>query len=206
MKTRYFRIAVSFFVVMALLVGCATTNGPAGSNKYMKQGTGVAAVPTPSENEAVVVFMRPSSLGFGVNSSVFDLSDTDERLVGIVSAKKKVAYVASPGEHTFMVIGETADFMGANLEAGKTYYALVTPRMGTWKARFSLKPLTSADFEGKEFKDWERVCQSEENSDEANNWARQNSPSMKSKRAEHFPKWKGRPEPERPFLKKEDAL
>jgi hypothetical protein len=200
----------SFALVIILLMaayvsGCATSQGPTGSNKYMKQGTGIVTPPAPSETEAAVVFMRPSSLGYAVNSSVYDLSDDDEKMVGIVSAKKKVPYITTPGEHLFMVIGESADFMAANLEPGKTYYALVTPRMGAWKARFSLKPVTKLEMVGKEFKDWDRVCAFEENSEDAVKWAKQNSRSIKAKRAEYFPKWKQKPDAEKPLLKSEDA-
>lgn len=53
----------------------------------------------------------------------------------------KVAYHTEPGEHMFMVIAESADFMQATLEAGKTYYAQIVPRPGVWKARFSFRPI-----------------------------------------------------------------
>ncbi|PZN84509.1 MAG: hypothetical protein DM484_02725 [Candidatus Methylumidiphilus alinenensis] len=41
-----------------------------------------------------------------------------------------------------MVVGENADFMEAELFANRTYYVNVAPRMGCWKARFSLNPLS----------------------------------------------------------------
>ena len=34
----------------------------------------------------------------------------------------------------FSVVGEAADFLEADLAAGKTYYIQVAPRMGAWKA------------------------------------------------------------------------
>ena len=77
---------------------------------------------------------------FAIQSTVFDVTDDAPRMVGIVSAKTKIAYEVAPGEHHFMVVSEAADFMRADLAAGKTYYALVTPRMGVWRARFSLLP------------------------------------------------------------------
>ena len=101
----------------------------------------------PSESEAVIIFMRPSAFGGAIQSSVFDVTNGDNILVGIVSSKAKVAHKTAPGEHTFMVVGESADFMGAEVEAGKKYYALVTPRFGAWKARFSLKPIHKDELE-----------------------------------------------------------
>ncbi len=50
-----------------------------------------------------------------------------------------------------MVVSEAADFAKADVEAGKTYYVLVTPRMGWWKARFSLRPLMREQLDGKDF-------------------------------------------------------
>ncbi len=115
---------------MFLLAGCA------GSSSYMSDVPPERANYTTQPDQALVVFMRPSGFGFAIQSSVFDIVDENPVFVGIVSAKAKVAYYVNPGERRFMVISESADFMDATLEAGKVYYALVTPRMGVWKARF----------------------------------------------------------------------
>ena len=62
----------------------------------------------------MIVFLRPSTLGFAVQSSVFNATEDTPDLVGIVAAKAKVAYQLDPGDYLFMVIGESADFMTAN--------------------------------------------------------------------------------------------
>ncbi len=98
--------------------------------------------------------MRPSAFGGAVQSSVFDVATAENVLVGIISSMAKVAYKTAPGELIFMVVGESADFMGAEVEAGKKYYALVTPRVGVWKARFSLKPMHKDELQSEEFMDW----------------------------------------------------
>lgn len=122
------RIAV---VLMAFAAaGCASS--------AMRPVDPARAVSAPAADQAVVVFIRPSIVGGAIQSSVFDLVGNDEKLVGIVSSHTKVAYATTPGQHLFMVIGENADFMAAELSADRQYYALVTPRMGWWKARFSL--------------------------------------------------------------------
>lgn len=87
-------------------------------------------VDTPEKGKSLIVFMRPSSIGYAIQSSVFEVKGDDVHLAGIVAAKKKVAYQVEPGKHLFMVVGESADFMSAELEKDKTYYALVTPRVG----------------------------------------------------------------------------
>ena len=108
----------------------------------------------PEEGQSMIVFMRPSGMGYGIQSSVFEIDNTEPKLAGIVAAKKKVAYRIAPGNHLFMVVGESADFMSAELEANKTYYALVTPRMGMWKARFSLRPVHADELNTNQFNDW----------------------------------------------------
>jgi hypothetical protein len=128
-------------------------------------------------------------LGFAVQSSVFDVTGGNPDFVGIVSAKKKIAHYASPGQHRFMVIGESADFMGATLDAGKVYYALVTPRMGWWKARFSLKPVHTAEISGPDFPDWFADTQWVENREAAVTWSAQNMNSIKTKMSEDLHEW-----------------
>lgn len=84
------------------------------------------AEPKATADKALVVFMRPSSLGGAVQSSVYDTrAEGNDVFAGVVSSKSKVAYLAEPGEHLFMVVSENADFLAANLEAGKRYYVLV---------------------------------------------------------------------------------
>lgn len=61
--------------------------------------------------------MRPSNYGGAIQVTVFD----DTRYIATVSADTHVAYQAEPGKHTFMVVSEAADFMNADLTAGKTY-------------------------------------------------------------------------------------
>jgi hypothetical protein len=118
-------------LLLAGLTGCQ-------SSLMVKSGN---ATPTPEAGKAMVVFMRPSSFGGAIQSSVYDTHKQGDKFIGIVSAKTRIAYQADPGDHLFMVYGENLDFMIAHLDAGKTYYALVSPRMGVLKARFSLLPI-----------------------------------------------------------------
>ena len=130
-------IQTSAIFSILFLVGCA------GGLKHMQVVAPDAVNEAPSPGKSMVVFMRPSTLGFAVQSSVFDTTRGGEpELVGLVAAKKKVAYESDPGKREFMVIGESADFMEAKLLANKTYFVNVSPRMGVWKARFSLNPLS----------------------------------------------------------------
>lgn len=151
----------------------------------------------PSADSAVVIFLRPSTLGYAIQSSVFDLAPAGDQFVGIVSSTTKVAYVTTPGEHLFMVIGENADFMKATLAPGKTYYALVTPRFGWVKARFSLEPIRATQLDTAEFRSWDDDTEFIENTDASRQWAAENWASIQSKKDDYIRKWNSKPQNER---------
>lgn len=154
----------SLLVAMIVLAGCA------GTVKHMEAIEDEQTVFAPEAGKAMIVFMRPSGFGFGIQSSVFRVVVPAPDLAGIVAAKMKVAYQVNPGEHLFMVIGESADFMSAEVEGDKTYYALVTPRMGVWKARFLLKPVKRPDQNREQPDEWLEACYWAVETPEAEAW------------------------------------
>jgi hypothetical protein len=188
--------------LLAIAVAALSLAGCAGSVSNMREVATVSTVAAPGE--AVVVFLRPSGMAFGVQSAVFEVAPAQPaRLVGIVAAKKKVAYRAAPGVHTFMVLGESADFMEARLEPGRTYYALVTPRMGVWKARFSLRPVHALD--RGELGGWQADTAWTELDEDSARWAAEHAADVEDKRARYMAEWLRKPEVDRPLLMPEDA-
>jgi len=149
--------------------------------------------PTIRQGEAMVVFMRSSFVGSAISASVFDVSGTEAKFIGIVNNGTKIAYPVTPGEHTFMVVSESADFMQARILPGRTYYALVTPRMGVWKARFSFRPVRQNELSGSEFAGWNSGTHFVVNSPETQNWAAQNAADVASKRNQYWPEWNSKP-------------
>jgi hypothetical protein len=121
----------------SILFGCA-------ESPQVAETTEPQALTATPPDKVMVVFLRPSFFGGAIHSSVFDITTEPITLIGILSPYTKVAYTTTPGARRFMVIGETAEFMDATLEAGKTYYVRVTAHMGMWKARFSLDPVAHA--------------------------------------------------------------
>jgi hypothetical protein len=111
-----------------------------------------------------------------------------------VNNKDKLAVQVEPGDHRFMVIAENADFLDARLEAGKTYYVLISPRPGVWKARFSLLPLhNKADAErsvqSEDFKSWMAATTFTEKTPAAETWYAENKASIDEKKADYLQKW-----------------
>jgi hypothetical protein len=186
-------------VIASLISGCA------GTVVHMQELAADKAPVAPAPGKAAVVFLRPSGLGFAIQSSVFEVKDNGSLLVGIVAAKAKVAYQVEPGKRLFMVIGENADFMTADLVPNKTYYVLVSPRMGLWKARFGLEPVRGKELDSLEFRNSLVECKWVEKTGASENWARGNMASIESKRNDFYPDWVKQPESERPHLSQDDG-
>lgn len=171
-------------LVVLFLAGCA------GSSDYMKNVEPAQVKAVASLDDSLVVFARPSGLGFAVQSPVFDVTEESPELIGIVSAKTRIAHTAAPGKHRYMVIGESAAFLDAELLAGKTYYVTVSPRMGLWKARFALAPAKSEDLDCD-------ACKWVENTPASHAWATANMPSILEKKAKYLPDFLADPERQR---------
>lgn len=95
------------------------------------------------------------------------------------------------------VIAENADFMDAEVEAGKTYYVLVAPRMGMFKARFSLLPIhndaaAKYSIRSERFTEWQRDTYWVENGATARAWYESSKVSIDRKRLAYQRKWNGR--------------
>jgi len=195
----------SFFLCFAALLLALLLSSCAGTVKNMRTVQPDEIVSAPEEGKSMVVFMRPSTLGFAIQSSVFEIQEDKPALVGIVAAKMKVAHQLEPGEHLFMVVGESADFMSAELEANKTYYALVTPRMGAWKARFSLKPIHATELGTSQVKEWIEACDWVEKTADSDNWANENMVSIQKKQKKYWETWMSKDISERPKLLPQDG-
>lgn len=200
MRTQPLRsLALMILIIASLISGCA------GKVMHMQELAADKAPVAPAPGKAAVVFLRPSGMGFAIQSSVFEVKDNQSLLVGIVAAKTKVAYQVEPGKRLFMAVGESAEFMTADLLPNRTYYVLVAPKMGLWKARFGLEPVPGKELDSPEFKSSLAECKWVEKNAASVNWARGSMASVESKRTEYYPGWMKQPEPERPHLLQGDG-
>ncbi|MEJ2542431.1 MAG: hypothetical protein P8Y99_00015 [Calditrichaceae bacterium] len=189
MKTKFLIIGL----ISVLMIGCAAPN--------MKFSVPSTATIDQPEDKALVYFIRPSNLGYKINAAIYD----DENFIGFVPYNQKLPYFAEPGTHLFMVVSEAADFINAELAAGKTYYIKVIPRMGMWRARFSLGAITKEDLQKKEVQQWISTCRLIENKDSADRWAEENEPSVSNKRQAYLEKWNARGDENQPTLNIDDC-
>jgi len=169
-----------------LTTGCITSSNMTATNGNLP--------PVVPANKAQIVFMRPSVLGGSIQSSVYEVRDGSQDFIGIVSAKTKIAYNVPAGEHLFMVVSENADFLIAHVQSGKTYYALVSPRPGVWKVRFSLLPIhndpaAKYNLNGQDFADWSSETHFVEVNNDGRQWYQENANDISDKRKEYMAKW-----------------
>lgn len=177
------RLLLPLYLLLA--VGCASTKMAIAPEQ---------ALSPVNPDQARVVFMRSSFVGSAIQASLFDVSDGDPEFIGIISDGTKLAYETSAGHRVFMVVSEAADFMEADLQAGLTYYGMVTPRMGAWKARFSLWPVRNGpsgeyDVNSDQFQGWLEKTQFVVNTPEAEQWFADNLDSIREKQAKYWAAW-----------------
>ena len=182
-------------IIASLLAGCVTPE------PNMKLSEVMSPPVEPTADKALVYFMRPTEAAFGAHAAVYD----GDQFVGFVPFNQKLAYQTTPGEHLFYVVSEAADFMTADLVAGRTYYAQVVPRMGAWRARFSLWAISASDLKTPEVRGWINAASPVQNKPEAYTWAENNAPSVNKKREAYYAKWITKSDDLRPHLKAEDG-
>jgi len=160
---------------------------------------GTRLVPAPAD-KAVVVFLRPEFKGYAISAAVYE----DDAFLGIVMRHARLVHEASPGMHRYMVVSEAADFLDADLEAGKTYFVAVRPRMGAWRARFSLEPITPSSGRWSNLTKWLDDSYVVTTNAAGEQWARDNQASVTAKRDKYLRAWLAKDE--RPALQRADGV
>ena len=157
-------------------------------------------IKTPPEGKSQIIFLRPSTHGHAISAVIYD----NDSFVSVVMAKTCNIYLTDPGEHQLMVVSEAADFLMADLEAGKSYVVLVTPRMGAWRARFSLEGLSPESDKWANLEQWISEAYLVKLNDAGDQWPLDNVLSVAEVKEEYFPKWQAKEN--KPSLRKEDGV
>jgi hypothetical protein len=194
-------VGVSWMMMVLLLVSFSNGCTPRTDLVDYQARTGFD-VAAPTAGQAAVVFMRPERLAGMMSSTIFD----GENLVAVLMDKTYVVHRTTPGQHRFMVLGEAADFMGADLEAGKVYFGLVTRRIGWVRWRFSLQPVTPNDPDWVKVREWITDSSRVTLNAAGRSWAQENAESIKDRHDAYLEKWLSKPEGERPMLYARDGV
>jgi hypothetical protein len=144
--------------------------------------------------KSTIVFMRSSFVGAAIKTSIYEITNGETKFIGIMKNKTKINYETTPGKHTFMVVSEAADFMEADLMAGKTYYSMVTPRTGAWKARFSMIQVrndvtTEFNTYSEKFEKWKKTTKVVLLNEKSKAWYEKHKGSVEEKRVKYWDKW-----------------
>ena len=95
----------------------------------------------PSKGKAIVYFTRITSLGVVIDFKLYD-GDT---YIGKIFGREYLVYECDPGEHLFWAGSENRDFLPAYLEKDKIYFVDAAVKVGGFKARVDLLPITDPD-------------------------------------------------------------
>ena len=160
------------------------------STSYAENSDGVDSI----ESESTIVFMRSSFVGAAIKTSIYEVTDDKTIFIGIMKNKTKINYKTTAGKHTFMVVSEAADFMKAEVMAGKTYYSMLTPRTGAWKARFSMIPIrndgtTEFNTDSEKFEKWKKKTKVVVMNEKSEAWYEKHKYSVEEKRSKYWEKW-----------------
>ncbi|MGH8049765.1 MAG: hypothetical protein ACREPB_03790 [Arenimonas sp.] len=84
-------------------------------------------LPSPTAGMAQVVFLKPGPLVYGHRpAEIFELGDSDRKLIGMMDKKTKIIVDVEPGKHRFMSVAYgDAHFLEGDFVAGKRYFVLV---------------------------------------------------------------------------------
>jgi len=113
--------------LLGLLFGLAGCSGSAN----VMQDSASQTIGKPDANTAQIVFMRTSFVAGAITAELFDVTGGNIKFIGALPTGDKITYKTSPGKKVFMAYGTAADFMLADVVAGKTYYSIVRPNWGT---------------------------------------------------------------------------
>jgi hypothetical protein len=162
--------------LVAFAAGCSAVVRPA------------APPGAPVDGQALVVFV-----GRALRALLYDISDGDtERFIGIVEPETKAAYLSPTGRRRFMVVGETADFLDADLLPGRTYHALVTGRPGWVAPRFSFRPVRRADVDAGRVATWIADAAWVEPNERGQRYAADHTRTVHDKKLGNLPKYEGK--------------
>jgi hypothetical protein len=115
---------ISVLFVFLFLAGCG------GSSALMKPSKNQDITPA-NKKTAQIVFMRTSFVAGAVNAELFEIANGKIKFIGSIPMGSKIVHKTTPGKKVYMAYGMAADFMTADVRAGKTYYSIVRPNWGT---------------------------------------------------------------------------
>lgn len=126
----------------------------------------LADLPPLEKDKAQIIFLKPTQQTVGkVPVQIFEVTDTNTKLIGVMRSKSRLILNVAPGKHLFMSTTAywMSHFMNADLEPGKRYFVFAR---AIYHGGFQLRPIKRdgpADYrpENSGYKSW--IADSTEN-------------------------------------------
>jgi hypothetical protein len=189
MMTRWTMGGIACLVPALALAGCVAHRG-------MREIAPDAVRLGPVADQATIIFLRPARAG--TTTSLFELRGSEQHFIGLLVSDTRLVYRTEPGRTRFMVIGLSADFLDADLAAGKTYQVAVLLGQGPSEQFFVLRPVRPGVTPTSAVQYCLASCTWLENTERSEGWARREASSIQRKKARYLPAWESRPK--RPTL------
>ena len=124
------------------LAASALQAQPALAENNKTKTSATVALPKPAAGKGLVVFYRPSSMGFAIKCTVRE----DGAMVGRVGAKRYYAVEVEPGVHNFTAKTEKTDTVAVQVEPDEVSYVKCGISMGVMVGRPNLSPGIEEEF------------------------------------------------------------
>ncbi len=126
-----------FLLLLPLVLCMSACSGP--SYMLQKQEKQDIRAIRPDPGKAGLVVARTSFLGCAIEFDTF----LDRKMIGVTKGRGYfVKKDVEPGVHYFISRAETHEAGKINFEPNTMYYVHQAPRMGWWRARITLTPVT----------------------------------------------------------------
>jgi hypothetical protein len=173
---------VAVVVLGLVLTGCLSLRG-------MRQVPAERVNVKPPADQAAVVFLRTANVG--TTTSLYELRPPQDTFIGLLVNDTRLVYFTAPGRTRFMVVGLSANFLDAELEAGKTYQVAVVLGPDA-QQHFRLEPVRPGAQPSKGVQYCLESCRWVENTDQSQAWYREHANSIQRKKAQYLPLWERR--------------
>ncbi len=131
-----------------------------------------------ADNISRITFYRPSSFGAAIQAPIVEQENSEIKLCGIASYGTKFHYIVNPGKHDFIIGGEYASLLKAEIAPNKNYYVKVIPMMGFWKARFCFEPMSQNQLKEEKIRKEIKSCSLVTPNESAKTWLLENRNSL----------------------------
>lgn len=166
---------------------------------------------TVAGDRARIVFIRSTMISAAVGVEILEVTNGDFKFIGQLPTGNRILYETTPGEKVFMAYGMAADFMRANLAAGKTYYSIVRPNWGT--GGFAPTPVradgtTDYNTKSPDFAGWISNTTLIEPNEKAHAWMQENKQRYQEIYSDYWSRWMRKTDDEKAqrTLRPEDGM